>query len=99
MVGASNTGLALCKKKTFNGKDYYYKATCPAEDTAAKRIMTIQLYKDVDCTAGKEIDKAKVTYTMDETTDNSGTANTGTPTCTPVKGADKLWFTGVYTSS
>merc|ERR1719453_76148 len=58
LVGADETKLAggACLDKTFSGKTYYYKASCPGLAEAEKRIMTIQLYSDDHCT--KKIDKA-----------------------------------------
>ena len=93
LVGASDDGLQACKTKTFNGKDYYYKASCPPEAAAAKRIMTIQLYKENTCAT--KIEKAAVTYLMDASKDANGATDV-TGTCNAIKGAKDLWWTGKY---
>merc|ERR1712046_464659 len=70
----------------------------------AKRIMTIQLYKDNTCADGKEIDKAVATFTMDATKwasgSGAGTYSDNTDKkchSIPVKeGKDKLWYQGNY---
>ena len=39
-----NTALKDCIEKDFNGKKYYYKATCPNKPDIKDRKMTFQLY-------------------------------------------------------
>ena len=100
LVGADDTALNTCVHKSYANKDYYYKASCPKEAEPSKRIMTIQLYKDAACSSDKKIKEALVKYTMDATKDADGaTDNAADRTCTAIKGAKDLWYTGKYATA